>query len=346
MHAGQHQHAGAADKTAPTASIHRVRAARASSSTGAYPAIESGASGTSCSRSASAIRISGRRGSFGSALSIHLIESGRLGSDLAWNRGTRHREVHPYSPGRRLFGRSGAPRGRPRLLRAVVLLHRNSPAHGLETCFYRRTRRSPAAREPCAAMHYQLPPAAEVKLVRCVRGRLWDCIVDLRPDSPTFRQWFGDELSAENRRMMYVPARVRARPPHPRGRHRGLLHGQQLLRPAGGARREVRTIRRSASTGRSRRPRSPPRTRAGRFSTRRSTASTACGASHEGPPTPAQFVHRPVVRARARRRGSRRHRHRCSLRPMPIRGCGSSARRRCGTSRRWCPRSRSDLPPS
>lgn len=54
-------------------------------------------------------------------------------------------------------------------------------------------------------MHYQLPPAAEVKVVRCVRGSLWDCVVDLRPDSKTFGQWFGAELSAENRRMMYVP---------------------------------------------------------------------------------------------------------------------------------------------
>ncbi len=54
-------------------------------------------------------------------------------------------------------------------------------------------------------MHYQLPPAAEVKLVRCIRGELWDCIVDLRPDSPTFAKWFGANLSADNRTMMYVP---------------------------------------------------------------------------------------------------------------------------------------------
>lgn len=54
-------------------------------------------------------------------------------------------------------------------------------------------------------MHYQLPPKAEVKLVRCIRGELWDAIVDLRPDSPTFGQWFGTELNAENRLMMYVP---------------------------------------------------------------------------------------------------------------------------------------------
>lgn len=54
-------------------------------------------------------------------------------------------------------------------------------------------------------MHYQLAPKAETKLVRCIRGSLWDVILDLRPDSPTFGAHFGAELSAENRRMMYVP---------------------------------------------------------------------------------------------------------------------------------------------
>jgi dTDP-4-dehydrorhamnose 3,5-epimerase len=54
-------------------------------------------------------------------------------------------------------------------------------------------------------MHYQLPPHAETKIVRCIRGALWDCILDLRPGSPTFGKWFGETLSAENRKMMYVP---------------------------------------------------------------------------------------------------------------------------------------------
>jgi len=54
-------------------------------------------------------------------------------------------------------------------------------------------------------MHYQLPPRAETKLVRCIRGALWDVILDLREGAPTFGQWFGAELSTENRRMMYVP---------------------------------------------------------------------------------------------------------------------------------------------
>ena len=54
-------------------------------------------------------------------------------------------------------------------------------------------------------MHYQLPPDTEVKLVRCVRGALFDVIIDLRLNSPTYRHWYGAELSADNHRMMYVP---------------------------------------------------------------------------------------------------------------------------------------------
>ncbi len=55
-------------------------------------------------------------------------------------------------------------------------------------------------------MHFQVPPAAETKLVRCTRGAVWDVIVDLRPDSPTYLQHVGVELSGENRRALYVPA--------------------------------------------------------------------------------------------------------------------------------------------
>jgi dTDP-4-dehydrorhamnose 3,5-epimerase len=54
-------------------------------------------------------------------------------------------------------------------------------------------------------MHYQLAPKAETKVVRCLRGALHDIILDLRRDSPTFGRTFGADLTAENRRMMYVP---------------------------------------------------------------------------------------------------------------------------------------------
>jgi len=54
-------------------------------------------------------------------------------------------------------------------------------------------------------LHYQAPPFAEVKIVRCSRGALYDVAVDLRPGSPTFRRWIGVELSAETGRALYVP---------------------------------------------------------------------------------------------------------------------------------------------
>ena len=54
-------------------------------------------------------------------------------------------------------------------------------------------------------MHYQAAPFAEAKLVRCTSGSIHDVIIDLRPASPTFKQYFAVELSAENRRMLYIP---------------------------------------------------------------------------------------------------------------------------------------------
>jgi len=56
-------------------------------------------------------------------------------------------------------------------------------------------------------LHYQIPPHAETKLIRCTRGALYDVIVDLRAESPTFLQWFGLELTATNYRMLYIPKR-------------------------------------------------------------------------------------------------------------------------------------------
>lgn len=54
-------------------------------------------------------------------------------------------------------------------------------------------------------MHYQVFPYEETKLVRCTGGAIYDVIVDLRDDSPTYKQWFGVELTAHNLRMLYVP---------------------------------------------------------------------------------------------------------------------------------------------
>ncbi len=54
-------------------------------------------------------------------------------------------------------------------------------------------------------LHYQAEPHAECKLVRCTRGTIYDVVVDLRPQSATFRQWLAVELSEENRRAVYIP---------------------------------------------------------------------------------------------------------------------------------------------
>lgn len=54
-------------------------------------------------------------------------------------------------------------------------------------------------------LHYQLPPASETKFLRCISGAIWDVIVDMRPDSDTYLQHFGVELSAANRQALYVP---------------------------------------------------------------------------------------------------------------------------------------------
>lgn len=54
-------------------------------------------------------------------------------------------------------------------------------------------------------LHYQVDPYQETKFIRCTRGRIYDVIIDLRPDSPTFMQWVGNELTQDNYRMVYVP---------------------------------------------------------------------------------------------------------------------------------------------
>jgi dTDP-4-dehydrorhamnose 3,5-epimerase len=54
-------------------------------------------------------------------------------------------------------------------------------------------------------IHYQAPPYPETKLVRCTKGAIFDVVVDLRPQSPTYKQWIAATLTAENRQMLYVP---------------------------------------------------------------------------------------------------------------------------------------------
>jgi len=64
-------------------------------------------------------------------------------------------------------------------------------------------------------MHFQRAPHAEMKLVRCLKGRVWDVAVDLRPKSPSFKHWYAQELSSNNAFMMVIPE--------------GFAHGFQVL---------------------------------------------------------------------------------------------------------------------
>ena len=64
-------------------------------------------------------------------------------------------------------------------------------------------------------MHYQAKPHEEAKLIRCTMGAIYDVILDIRPESPTFKQWVAVELTAENRKMLYIPE--------------GMAHGFQTL---------------------------------------------------------------------------------------------------------------------
>lgn len=64
-------------------------------------------------------------------------------------------------------------------------------------------------------MHYQMPPHEEVKIVRCSRGAIYDVLIDLRRDSPSYKQWIGVELTPFNNRVLYVP--------------KGVAHGYQTL---------------------------------------------------------------------------------------------------------------------
>lgn len=86
---------------------------------------------------------------------------------------------------------------------------------GLETHYPQSSQSYNARAGTLRGMHFQSPPHAEVKLVRCVRGAVHDVIIDLRPDSPTHMRWQGFELSAENGRSLYIP--------------KGFAHGFQTL---------------------------------------------------------------------------------------------------------------------
>lgn len=84
-------------------------------------------------------------------------------------------------------------------------------AHGLDAEIAQCSVSSNPTAGTLRGMHYQLAPYGEVKLVRCTMGAIFDVAVDLRPESPTYCRWVGVELTAANRRSLYIP--------------RGLAHG-------------------------------------------------------------------------------------------------------------------------
>jgi dTDP-4-dehydrorhamnose 3,5-epimerase len=89
--------------------------------------------------------------------------------------------------------------------------------HGLDTTLAQASLSYNRSTGTLRGMHYQRAPHAEVKLVRCTRGAIWDVALDLRPGSPSYGRWQGFELTAANGAALYIPA--------------GLAHGFQTLAP-------------------------------------------------------------------------------------------------------------------
>ncbi|MCL6544214.1 MAG: dTDP-4-dehydrorhamnose 3,5-epimerase [Bryobacteraceae bacterium] len=78
-------------------------------------------------------------------------------------------------------------------------------ARGLETRWVQANMSLSRSAYTLRGLHYQMPPHEEAKLVRCLRGRLWDVVADLRPGSPTFGRWAAAELTPANLRWVYIP---------------------------------------------------------------------------------------------------------------------------------------------
>jgi dTDP-4-dehydrorhamnose 3,5-epimerase len=85
---------------------------------------------------------------------------------------------------------------------------REFESHGLNGRFVENNISYNRRRGTLRGLHYQAAPYGQAKLVRCTSGAIFDVVVDLRSDSPTFRKWIASELSAENRLMLYLPGDV------------------------------------------------------------------------------------------------------------------------------------------
>ena len=99
------------------------------------------------------------------------------------------------------------PRGDDRGFFARSFCQREFEAHGLKTLIAQANLSFNYRKGTVRGLHFQFPPAAETKFVRCSRGAIVDVIVDLRPESPTWLQHVAVELTGENRRGLYVPER-------------------------------------------------------------------------------------------------------------------------------------------
>lgn len=97
------------------------------------------------------------------------------------------------------------PRGDERGFFSRVFCEKEFNELKLESSFVQFNTSFSKVRHTVRGMHYQLGESAEVKVIKVLRGELYDVVLDLRPESSTFGKWFSAVLSAENRRMMYVP---------------------------------------------------------------------------------------------------------------------------------------------
>jgi dTDP-4-dehydrorhamnose 3,5-epimerase len=99
------------------------------------------------------------------------------------------------------------PRGDSRGFFARTFCQKEFADHGLKPVIAQANIAFNSTRGTLRGMHFQYPPAAETKLVRCTRGAIVDIIVDLRPESPSYLQHIEVELTADNHRALYVPER-------------------------------------------------------------------------------------------------------------------------------------------
>jgi dTDP-4-dehydrorhamnose 3,5-epimerase len=114
---------------------------------------------------------------------MKFTESGLLGAVIV--------EIEPFRDHRGFFARTWC--------------QREFEKHGLDTAMAQANTSFNDRKGTLRGMHYQVEPHGETKLVRCTKGAIYDVIIDLRPDSPTYKKWIGVELTEDNFRMLFVP---------------------------------------------------------------------------------------------------------------------------------------------